>query len=565
MVIRAFSIILLALFIFFSIPCNADQFSTPQKSETITKTQRDTILLMCATENPNYDIVLAIDISNSMDVVLSEWKAMAEKTIDIAQTGDTLVLLRFDANTKSPVIQEVQTERDKELFKSNVKKTATTRGWGTDIRRAYWQTLKTLKEFNEGRSRKGEPVRLQQVVFISDGDDLPPDNSPFRNPGSAESIEMMDLISDAQKNMRINILPIGMKFENYVPRLRTIKTEGSAKPGDEKLSKELKEFMEKLQDVLNRQYSAGIKEDKETVPKAPFDFYINWLSGHFELNEKKAPPSKNPEVKRYSYDVVSHFRKMKVKDLVATGTYSGSGSGTIPKGVQLSVNSLAPGGAGILSWYIQFPKNWSFTAKPYQGTVDVELTGMMEVDVETSPANPAEPKKVLSYTYPFIPKKISLPVSGTLPPSIELFIVTIGSLLALLLGFMLYMFKNALPFTITLKTESKSQAFSLKNGDSITVGGGSDFELAGCSIQAVSLKRDGRAFYISPLKEGVLTDAASAGPKGLPVSFGQSFNLNVEGTYYAVQILKGDQADTPPEDAFNEMPTGDDGGEPFNF
>ncbi|MHC9539923.1 MAG: vWA domain-containing protein [Vulcanimicrobiota bacterium] len=565
MVNRAFSIILLALFIFFSMPCRADQFSTPQKSETITKTQRDTILLMCATENPNYDIVLAIDISNSMDAVLSEWKAMAEKTIDIAQNGDTLVLLRFDANTKPPIIQEVQTERDKELFKSNVKKTVTTHGWGTDIRRAYWQTLKTLNEFNEGRSKKGEPVRLQQVVFISDGDDLPPDNSPFRNPGSVESIEMMDLISNAQKNMRINILPIGMKFENYVPKVRTIKTEGSAKPGDEKISKELKEFMEKLQDVLNRQYSAGIKEDKETVPKAPFDFYINWLSGHFDLKEKQAAPSKNPMIKPYCYDMVSRFRKLKVKDLAVSGSYQGSGGGTIQKGVKVSATSLAPGSTGTLLWDIQFPKNWSFTAKPYQGTVDVDLSGTMEVDIETTPANPADPKKVLSYSYPFIPKKISVQVSGTLPPSTELYVVTIGSFLALLLGFALYVFKNALPITITLKTESKSQAFSLKNGESITVGGGSDFELAGCSIQAASLKRDGRAFYISSLKEGVFADPASAGPKGLPVQFGQSFNLNVEGTYFAVQMLEGDQADALPEDAPAEMPTGDDGGEPFKF
>jgi len=565
MSIRAFSIFILALFLFFSMPCRADQFQTPQKGETITKTQRDTILLMCATENPNYDIVLGIDISNSMDVVLSEWKRMAEKTIDIAQPGDTLVLLRFDANTKPLIIQEVQTERDKELFKSNVRKTLTTRGWGTDIRRAYWQALKTLKEFNEGRSKKGEPVRLQQVVFISDGDDLPPDNSPFRNPGSTESLEMLDLIKDAQKNMRVNILPIGMKFENYVPKIRTIKTEGSAAPGDEKMSKELKDFMEKLQDVLNRQYSQGIREDKETVPKAPFDFYINWLSGHFELKEKKAPPSKNPAIKPYSYDMVSHFRKMKVKDLVVTGAYSGSGSGTIPKGVQLGATTLAPGATGALSWNIQFPKNWSFSAKSYQGTVDVELAGLMEVDIETAPASPSEPKKVLSYTYPFVPKKISLPVSGTIPPSIELYIGTIGGLLALFLGLAVYVFKNALPIAITLKTESKSQAFSLRNGESVTIGGGSDFELHGCSGQVATLKRDGRAFFVTPLKEGVLADAGAAGPKGLPVSYGQSFTLNVEGMYFAMQMLEGDQADALPEEAPVEAPSGDGSGENFNF
>ncbi len=565
MFIRAFSVLLLALFIFFSMPCSADQFSTPQGAETITKTQRDTILLMSATENPNYDIVLAIDISNSMDTVLSEWKRMAEKTIDIAQPGDTLVLMRFDANTKPPIIQEVRTDRDKELFKSNVKKTVTTHGWGTDIRRAYWLTLKTLREFNEGRSKKGEPVRLQQVVFISDGDDLPPDNSPFRNPGSVESMEMLDLIKDAQMNMRINILPIGMKFENYVPKVRTIKIETNATPGDEKISKELKEFMEKLQDVLKRQYSQGIKEDKETVPKAPFDFYINWLSGHFEMKEKKAALSRNPMMKPYCYDLISRFRKVKIKDLAAIGSYKGSGGGTIPKGVQLGATSLAPGGTGNLSWDIQFPKNWSFTAKPYQGTVDVELNGTMEVDVETTPPNPADPKKLLSYTYPFLPKKLSVQVSGTLPPSIELYIVTIGGALALLLGIALYVFKNSLPITITLRTESKSQAFSLRNGETITIGGGSDFELVGCTAQVASLTREGRALFLSPLKEGVLADAGSAGPKGLPISYGQSFNLNVEGSYFAVQILEGDHADALPEDEPVETPSGDGGGDPFHF
>jgi hypothetical protein len=535
--------------------------------ETITKKQRDILLLMCAMENPNFDIVLAIDISGSMDKVLPDWKKMAEKTIDIAQKGDTLVLVKFDDTTRPPLIQEIQTERDKELFKATVRKTAVTHGWGTDIRRAYWLTLKTLKEFDEGRSKKGEPVRLQQVVFISDGDDLPPDKSAFRNPGSAESQEMADLIREAQKTMRINIIPIGMKFENYVPKIRSIKQEGATPAGEDKVSQELKKFMDKLQDVFNRNCSE-IKDDNATVPKTPFDFYITWLSNRLELTKKEMAPSKNPYHRTFSYDVTSRFRKLKIRDLTTKADYQGTGGGIVKKGAQLSDSSLAPGTSATLNCLLSFPKNWSFSARPYSGDLTIEVGGTMDVNLEVPvPGTPAG-KRTLTYSYPIVPRKAVVNVSGTLPPCIELFLLLGGALAGIAASVFLVVYKNIVPITITLKTETRAHAFTLRNQESITIGSGSDFEVEGAKEQVASIMRKGRTFTFLAKKEGILPES-TYGPaaKSLDLKFGQSVSLTIEGSYVNLSFLEGDQADSPSEmdPTAPSASVDDEGGGGFSF
>jgi hypothetical protein len=557
-------------FLFFIMICVCGVFcKTPTwPEETITKKQRDILLLMCAMENPNFDIILAIDISGSMDKVLPDWKRMAEKTIDIAQKGDTLVLVKFDDTTRPPLIQEIQTERDKELFKATVRKTTVTHGWGTDIRRSYWLTLKTLREFDEGRSKKGEPVRLQQVVFISDGDDLPPDKSPFRNPGSAESQEMADLIKEAQKTMRINIIPIGMTFENYVPKIRSIKQEGASPAGEDKVSKELKKFMDKLQDVFNRNYSE-IKDDSATVPKALFDFYITWLSNRLELNEKKATAqTRNPYRSYLSYDVTSRFRKLRVRDLTAKADYQGTGGGVIKKGAVLSASSLPPGGSADISCLVTFPKNWSFSPRPYSGNVTLEVGGTMDVDLEVTAAGTPTGKRMLTYSYPVVPRMTTLPISGTLPPCIELFLILSGAIVGMATAVFLVIYKNIVPITITLKTETRAHAFTLRNGESITIGASSDFEIEGCKDQVASITRKGRTFTFISKKEGLLPESTH-GPKAttIELKFGQSINLTIEGSYVSLSFIEGDQADTPSEmDPTAPSSTVDDEGSGgFNF
>lgn len=541
------------------------------KEETITKSERDIILLMCALENPNYDIVLVIDVSGSMSKVLLKWRMMAEKTVDIAQLGDTLVLIKFDSTPKDPIIQKIEKERDKELFMGNVRKTFTTSGWGTDINCAYWLTLKTLKGFNEGRKKVGEPIRLAHVVFISDGDDLPPEKSPFRNPGSPETLELADLIKEAQRQRIINIIPIGMEFKDYVPQTRRIKNEGSTSV-DEKINKELKEFMDKLQNMLNRPYEA-IKDDQEKVPKSPYQFYIDWLSNRLELKRGSDLPQKNPYKKTVSFLLSSGFRKVNLRDLDAMAHYRGTGGGTVKNKVVLPSGSLSHGCSERFSTEVIFPKNWSFNTKKYEGELEVEVSGRMEIKFEEalkpkvgiSSTDPSPLRKGLVYSYPFIPRKITIPLNGKLPPCVELFILTCGGALAFLFGLIFYVFKRALPITITLKTDNKARAYKVRNNENISIGGSADFELNGCQEHVASIKREGSSFFLEVKKEGVLADSPDGSKTGrYAMHFGQSFNFNISGSYINLQFLEGDQEDTV-SDQEPQVDTYDEGKDGFSF
>lgn len=516
--------------------------------ETITKKDRDIILLMCAMENPNYDMVLVIDVSGSMSKVLPEWKKMAETTVDMAQLGDTLVLLKFDATPKTPIIQKIEKERDKELFKGQVRKTFTTHGWGTDINHAYWLTLKTLKEFNEGRKKSGEPVRLAQVVFISDGDDLPPDKSPFRNPGSAETMELGDLITDAQHLRTINVIPIGMEFKDYVPQTRRIKKEGTT-AGDDKVSKELREFMARLENILNRP-SSNIKDDQEKIPRAPYQFYIDWLSNRLELQHIKGNYGKKPYLKNYSYNMVSGFRKVNLKDLSARAVYKGSADGKAKEVISLPSTTLTPGMSQPFSAEVKFPKNWSFSPKKYEGELEVVVSGLMEIQCDQSmkpgdsapTAAPSPSAKGMVYSYPFEPRRMVISISGKLPPAVELFVLTGGGALALLLGLAMFIIKKAFPIVITLKTGDKARAFRVNNGESVTIGGSADFELTGCNEPVATIKREGNSFFLEVKQEGVLAEGIDGQKTGkFELHEGQSFNFNIGGTYQTLQFLAGDQ------------------------
>lgn len=542
------------------------------QEETITKKDRDIILLMCALENPNYDIVLAIDVSGSMNKVLPEWKKMAETTVDIAQLGDTLVLLKFDSAPKMPIIQKIEKERDKELFKGYVRNTTTTTGWGTDINRAYWLILKTLRDFNEARKKSGEPIRLAQVVFISDGDDLPPANSPFRNPASPETLEMGDLVKDAQRLRIINVIPIGMEFKNYVPQTRKIQKEG-ATPVNEKISKELKEFIDKLQNVLNRPYEE-IKEDQEKISRAPYQFYIDWLSNRLILEKAPETRSKKPTRKIINLTLVSGFRKVNVKNMSVAAQYKGSGNGRVTALPTLP-GVLTPGSAQRFSAVVRFPKNWGFVAKKYEGVLDVTVTGLMAVqfDETVKPtsaapgATPAPPKKSIVYTYPLEPKTIRIPLSGKLPPAIELYLAAGCMLMALLVGLGTFIYRKATPITITLKTESHARAFKISNTEAITIGGSSDFELDGCREPVASIKRGGSLFFLIIDKEGVLADSPDGKRTGkFELRYGQSFNFNIDGTYHTIQFLEGDQEDAvSPDESHTDTYVDDDEGGGFSF
>lgn len=573
----------------FSIPVYSNE-KPNGKADSITKKDRDIILLMCAIENPNYDIVLCIDISNSMYSVLPEWKKMAEKAVEIACNGDTLVLLRFDATTRTPIIQEIQKDRDKELFIGNIRRTDTTNGWGTDVRKAYWLALKTLRDFDDVRKKKGEPVRLQQIIFISDGDDLPPEQSPFRNPASGETIELENLIKEAAMAKRINVIPIGMEFKNYIPRIRAMKEEGQTSV-DQKISKELKEFMDKLQDVLNRKYDHEIKDDNETVPKAPYRFYIEWLSNRLDVRQSGKLLRESPYsyCKRFSFDVVSHYRKIRIKDLKCEASYNGTGGGRIKKDIKANKDLLMPGETMPVPVQLAFPKNWSFNTIEYKGRLDFYVSGVMCADSENvSPSPQQSPQsgnpiktadtgkninsspRAITYYYPVITRTVSIPVSGSFPPCIELYLLVSALCAGLVAVIGIFFYRNAMPLIITLKTDNKARAYKLKNNESITIGGSSDFEIDGCQSPVAAIRRDGRRFYFNVKKEGILSETTyGAGVNKIEVKPDMGISLNIDGSYMTLQVLLGDQEDSPLQenDAVSESSSSSSGEETsgFNF
>lgn len=530
--------------------------------ETITKSERDIVLKMCALENPNFDIVLVLDVSGSMGKVLPEFKKMAMEAIDIAQNGDTLVLIRFGADAGKPIISEIMQEHDKAEFRDYVRRTEIVPGYGTDIRRGYSLALKKLKDFNEARKKKGEPVRLALLIFISDGADCPPQQSPFRDPGSAETAELADLITDAQRTGTINLFPMGMEFENYVPKIKALEKEGST-PADEKINEELKKFREKLQNLLSRKNDSEIKDDREKIPKAPWQFYIDWLSNKLELKKLESKPPKNPYRLPVPCELDSGYRKVKVRDILVNARYHGTAGGKVTGKIRLTADPIDPGAASRFTCEVIFPKNWSFSPKAYKGELDVEVNGNMEVNfneaipqVLGSPTvTPSPTGKGLIYSYPFVSKKITIPLAGKLPASIELYLLSGGGGIALLLLLMLYIIKKALPMTITLKTETKARAFRLTDGQGLTIGGSSDFELDGCSAPIAAIERQGKSLWLNLKKEGVLADVPQGqpSPQKVELNLGQSINFNIDGTYLTLQILEGDQ-----EDSFTQEQTVDD-------
>ncbi|MDQ7822953.1 MAG: vWA domain-containing protein [Candidatus Eremiobacteraeota bacterium] len=536
----------------------------PPAGETITKKDANIIRLLSALENPNYDIVFVIDVSDSMKAVLPEWKLMAESVVDLSRIGDTLVLIKFDEDTKPAQIKQIDNDRQKELFKGmEIRKTTTTKGFGTDIRKAYWTTLKTLKEFDEGRVKRREPLRIQRVVFISDGDDMPPSASPFRNPGSKESVELSELMDEAKKTRRIDIIPIGMKFEGYEPRFKSVKEE-SKTPVNEKISSELKSFTEKLKEVFERDYE--IKEDKEKVAFAPFRFYVEWLSDRLTL-KKTGKTTKNPYQRAVQFELLSAFQKLAVKNLTVRSFYNGTGEGRA-KDSNLPAPVLAPGKSLSFVSEVNFPKNWSFSPREFQGVLDVEVTGIMEAEPPSSKeasASPSPAAPAMAYNYPFISKRETIPMAGKLPPCTELFVLVTALGLGAVGGFGFVVYRKMMPLTVTLKTEEKGRAFRLKNGESITLGGGADFEIEGCQELVAIITRRDRKFILTSKKEGVLSDAPQAGIER-ELAYGGSFTLTIDGTYHAIQLLEGDQEyGVPQEEAQAAPPPSDEEGGNFSF
>lgn len=555
---------LLIFFIFLAVPGVMSQ-SEP----TITESQRDTLLLMTARENPNFDICFVIDISGSMKGMLEHLKMMSEKALDLfARPGDTVILVKFDHFTRQPLIQKLEQPRDLDLFRGWIRKIETTQGFGTDIRSAYSQALSVLGDLNEARRKKGEPLRIQHIIFVSDGDDIPPALSPFRNPNSKESVQLEALITRAEKEKFINIIPLGMKFKGYKPEIKTYQP--GHVPDTSKIDDpEVKKFIEQMKDILQRSPTGGIAASTRKIPQKDYRFYIDWLSDKVSLVKASQTRGSEKNSWVYSFTLKSGFRFVDLSNVTATANYTnatGKLKGRISSGPKVTSTRVKPGDRSVIEVTVQYPQNWSFKSTRSSGNLHLTVSGDMQVELDeeaqpspsprptafptafpaasstASPsASPAVKTKKVAYTFPFNTCEIDQGVDVTIPVEKTLYLYSGLGILALILIPFLLVYNILVPITVTLKTDKKARAFRLAHKGRITIGGAADFEVDGCSGEVAEIQRRFRRFVLVEKEQGVIPPTLQ--PKGgtLSLKLGEGFGLNLGGSYAEFEFLPGNQ------------------------
>ncbi len=578
------------------------------QDDTITERQKDTLLLMTGKENSNYDICIVIDISGSMGKVIDKFKVWAEKVVESAIKGDTLILVRFDHYPRQPLIQEIVTTRDKDLFMGWLRKIETTQGFGTDIRASYLQALTVLNEMNEGRKKKGEPIRLQYIVFVSDGDDIPPAQSPFRNPGSPESLKLEDLINNARKEKLINILPIGMEFQGYKPMIKTYDP-GHVPDKTHIDDPELQKFLLQMKDVLKRSPSGVVSSSTEKVPKKDYQFNIDWLSDKLTLKKISETRGEGKNTRIINFVLLSNMKSTEIGNITATATYtntSGELKGRIIKGPRVLSTSLKPRERTQIETVIEFPQNWSFKDKKSSGVIHLTVNGDMKVIVEeevqpssgatprpsiilpptpsSSPTptvtstplissslspSPGVPTKKTELTYPFNTKNAEEAITYGIPVEKTLYLYAGLGLIAVVLIPLMFIYSVLVPITITLKMGEKAQVFRLAHGGSITIGGNSDFQVEGCSEPVAEIRRKFRKFVLLETVAGTFPDSDKNKQGKVSLKMSEGFALNAGGSYHEFEFLPGNQEFAMEEEvgssSLSDQDDGDFGNEDFKF
>lgn len=578
------------------------------QDETITERQKDTLLLMTGKENSNYDICIVIDISGSMGKVIEKFKIWAEKVVESAIKGDTLILVRFDHYPRQPLIQEVTNDRDKELFMGWLRKIETTQGFGTDIRASYLQALTVLNEMNEGRKKKGEPIRLQYIVFVSDGDDIPPAQSPFRNPGSPESLKLEDLVNNAKKEKLINILPIGMEFQGYKPMIKTYDP-GHIPDKTHIDDPELQKFLLQMKDVLKRSPSGTISSSTEKVPKKDYQFNIDWLSDKITLRKVSETRGEGKNTRIINFALTSSMKSTEIDNISATATYtntSGELKGRILKGPRVLSTSLKPRERTQIEVVVEFPQNWSFKDRKSSGTVHLTVNGDMKVTVEEeiqpsaaptprpsitlpppasisptpamsstpAPASSLSPSpgvstKKTDLTFPFNTKNTDEGITYAIPVEKTLYLYAGLGLIAVVLIPLMFIYSVLVPITVTLKMGEKARVFRLAHGGGITIGGNSDFPVEGCNEPVAEIKRKFRKFVLLETVAGTFPDSEKNKQGKISLKMSEGFALNVGGSYREFEFLPGNQEFAMEEETGGAAPSdqddGDFGNEDFKF
>ena len=551
-----------------------------QAPEMITARQRDTILLMTARENSHYDIVMVMDVSDSMRGTIEKLKAQAMKVVDFAMPGDTLIFIKFDDSPRMPLIQKIRDKRDLEMFKGWIRKTETTRRFGTDIQSSYYTALETLHQLNEARKKKGEPIRIQYVVFVSDGDDIPPAHSQFRNPASKKSQRLAELIKNAHQEKLIKIIPVGIEFTGYRPKY--VRFNPDHIPDSAGITDpEMEKFVEQLKDVLDRKPSVLTSSTEVKVPRAPYQFYIDWLSDKVTLEPAGTRKADEKNSIIYNYHIKSNYRNLEVENLNVSAGFTNTSSGLKGKIVKTDVSSrtIKPGDYATVGITIKYPLNWSFRKKLCQGNIKLTVSGDMAASSEPDPGqttgagtypspSPSPTGTPEIYTYGFNQVNRTDSIKLEIPVTRAIYLFTALGILTLVLFPLFLLFQVAVPITITLRTEQKARAFNLAHRGKITIGGKADFEIPGTDQVIAEIQRRYRRFVLVEKLPGAIPQHYKAGEGRITLKLGGGFSLNAGGSYQEFEFLPGNQEYARDEESADEIITDadiDDEGGDFQF
>ncbi|MCD4783273.1 MAG: VWA domain-containing protein [Candidatus Eremiobacteraeota bacterium] len=548
--------------------------------DTITSRQRDTLLLMTARENPNYDLCLVIDISGSMAGVLKELKLKAERAIDYARQEDTIVLIKFDHETKKPQIKTIEKQEDRDEVKKWINDIQTTQGWGTDIKMAYFTTLSQLEKLNEERKKKKQPLRIQQVIFVSDGDNVyaADSKSPFKDPKSKENREYLELINKAQKQDLIQIIPVGMKFDGYRPEL----TRNYIPDATGKVDADLKNFDRQMARLTNRKPSGSATANDKKIPRKNYQPYINWLSSKVKLEKTSETKGEGKNTKVYNYVLSSDFKSVEISNVTANASFinkTGKLKGRITR-TRVTTPDVKPGGRTQISVTVQFPQNWSFKEKKSTGALHLDVSGDMKVEVKEevrpspiprptslsaimtstpthspTPSPTVSPKiktRMVDYTYPFNSIMRDDPANVTISVEKSLFLYLGLGILAIIFFPLLLMYSILVPITVTLKMGEKAMAFRLANGGRISIGGGADFLVEGIGEPVAEIQRRFRRFILIELVNGTFPESQKQKGGKIPIKLGGGFSLNIAGEYKEFEFLPGNQEFTEEHEEYYE-------------
>lgn len=560
--------------------------------DTITSRQRDTLLLMTARENPNYDLCLVVDISGSMAGVLKDLKLRAERAVDYARQGDTIILINFDHETKKPQIKTIKEQEDRDEVKKWIRDIQTTHGWGTDVKMAYFTTLSVLEKLNEERKKKKQPLRIQQVIFVSDGDNVYAEDSksPFKDPKSKKYRKYLELINKARKQKLIQIIPLGMKFDGYRPEL----TRDYIPDATGKVNADFKKFDRQMKRFTNRKPWSSPTANDQKIPKKNYQPYINWLSNKVKLEKTSETKSEEKNTRVYNYSLIPDFKSVEISNITANASFinkTGKLKGRITR-TRVTTPDVKPGGRAQISVTVQFPQNWSFKEKKSTGALHLDVSGDMKVEVEEevhpsptprptslsvimtstptpspTPSPTGSPKikiRMVDYTYPFNSVERDDPTNITIPVEKSLYLYSGLGILAIFFFPLMLMYSVLVPITVTLKMGEKAVAYRLAHGGKISIGGGADFLVEGVDEQVAEIQRRFRRFVLIETIDGTFPESQKQKGGEILIRLGAGFSLNMAGEYREFEFLPGNREFTEEHEEYYE-PDEDFTGDDFMF